>query len=254
MKLLNIDTNAKTVKGQKRGYLTGVLYLAPADLSGFEVCPQRSKGCTAACLNTAGRGAFSNVQQARIARTKWYFEDRPAFTAQLVKEIAALVRKAEREGLMPIVRLNGTSDIPWERVPVPYSARNDVADTTPNEPFKNIMGAFPRVQFYDYTKVTKRALAHAKGEMPSNYHLTFSLTEANDADAQDVIEAGGNVAVVFADNRYIIGGKWGGLCGVYSVVDGDQDDLRHLDPKGVIVGLKAKGRARRDTSGFVRAA
>ena len=118
MKLLNIDTNAKTVKGQARGYMTAILYLAPANLSGYEVCPKRTAGCTAACLNSAGRGAFSTVQKARIAKTKFYFENRPAFLAQLVKEIRAFIRKAEKRGLIPTVRLNGTSDIPWERVAV----------------------------------------------------------------------------------------------------------------------------------------
>lgn len=245
-KLLAIDTNAKTVKGQKKGFMTGILYLAPAKLSGYEVCPQRSAGCTAACLNTAGRGAFNNVQASRIAKTKWYFEDRASFMAQLVKDIRALIRKAEREGFTPVVRLNGTSDIPWERVPV-SSRQFGLA---------NIMGLFPDVQFYDYTKITKRALAHARGDMPANYHVTFSMTESNDDDADRVLAAGGNVAVVFKTIPATYRGA--------GVVDGDESDLRHLDAydqaqgmaslkhSGVVVGLKAKGKARKDTSGFVR--
>ena len=242
-KLLNVDANAKTVKGQKRGYLTGILYLSPADLSGYEVCPQRSAGCTEACLNTAGRGAFSNVQTSRISKTKYYFEDRPAFMDDLVLNIKALERKAKRMGLTPVVRLNGTSDIAWERVPVGG--------------FPNIMTMFPHIQFYDYTKVTKRAIAYGKGRMPSNYSLTFSLTENNDADAIRATGAGCNVAVVFNGEAYahhVAAGDWDGGA---EVVDGDQSDLRFADKHGddglgLIVALKAKGPARHDTSGFVR--
>lgn len=263
-KLLQIDTNAKTVKGRKKGFMTGILYLAPAKLSGYEVCPQRSAGCTAACLNTAGRGAFSNVQAARIAKTKWYFEDREGFMALLVKNVAALVRKAEREGLVPVVRLNGTSDIPWERVPV----RGTGGNAAPFSDKPNIMAAFPHVQFYDYTKITKRALAHAQGDFPANYHLTYSATESNDEECEAVLAAGGNIAMVFSElsARIAEGYDFGYNMTPWPVVDGDATDLRHLDgevePKlvgyapegraGVIVGLKAKGKARKDMSGFVR--
>ena len=247
-KLLGIDTNYKTAKGQKQGYMTGILYLAPANLSGFEVCPQRSPGCTAACLNTAGRGGMNCVQLSRLNKTLWYFDDRDGFMWQLIKDIEALVRKAKREGFTPVVRLNGTSDIPWERVTVPGA--------------DNIMGRFPDVQFYDYTKITKRALAHARGDMPSNYHLTFSMTEANDADCREVIEEGGNVAAVFAEipSTFQVG-TWDHYT-IAPVVDGDESDLRFNDSypqgmrslvrTGVVIGLKAKGKARKDTSGFVR--
>jgi hypothetical protein len=258
-KLLAIDTNAKTVKGQKIGFMTGILYLAPEKLSGYQVCPMASAGCKAACLNTAGRGSFSNVQKSRIAKTKWYFEDRETFMAQLVKDIEPLVRKAERDGFTPLVRLNGTSDIPWERVPVKpvvgstYAMRYGA--TVPN-----IMALFPDVQFYDYTKVHKRAMAFGRGEMPANYHLTFSLCEDNDLAAWAVLRAGGNVAAVFPEiptGAVEYAGKIAGTFGQHSVpvVDGDASDVRHLDSvqgAGVIIALKAKGKARKDTSGFVR--
>jgi hypothetical protein len=231
MKLLNIDQNAKTVKGQKKGYMTGVMYMAPANLSGYEVCPMRSKGCTAACLNTAGRGKFDNIQQSRINKTKFFFTNRPEFMDQLVKEISALVNKAEKAGFIPCVRLNGTSDIVWESVPI-------------NEPdgshFENLMALFPDVQFYDYTK------RHNRKNLPSNYHLTYSLAEDNDQRAQLALANGMNVAAVFADRHYpkqYLGVR---------VVDGDESDLRFLDPKGVVVGLYAKGKAKKDTTGFVR--
>ena len=116
MKLLGIDTNAKTVKGEKLGYMTGILYLAPSDLSTYQVCAKASAGCREACLYTAGRGAMSNVQKARIAKTRFFFEDRHAFMAQLVVEIKALIKKARKAGMIPVVRLNGTSDIPWKHI------------------------------------------------------------------------------------------------------------------------------------------
>jgi len=226
MKLLNIDANAKTVKGQGRGYMTAILYLAPADESGYEVCPMASAGCRKACLNKAGMGAFSTVQAARIAKTRLYFEDRAAFMAQLVSEVRAFIRKAIKLGLIPVVRLNGTSDIPWERVPVEGKA--------------NIMELFPSVQFYDYTK------RHNRRNLPANYHLTFSLAEDNDSRAGAAATNGANIAVVFRTDKFPT--TFMGM----PVVDGDTDDLRFLDGRGVVVGLKAKGPAKKDTSGFVR--
>jgi hypothetical protein len=226
MKLLNIDANAKTVKGQGRGYMTAILYLAPADESGYEVCPMASQGCRKACLNKAGMGAFSNVQAARITKTRLYFEDRETFMAQLMAEVRAFIRKAFKAGLIPVVRLNGTSDIPWERVPV--------------EGKPNIMAHFPTVQFYDYTK------RHNRRDLPDNYHLTFSLAEDNDSRASAAASNGANVAVVFRTDKFPA--TFMGM----PVVDGDADDLRFLDGRGVVVGLKAKGPAKKDTSGFVR--
>lgn len=233
-KLLNVDTNAKTVKGQKKGYLTGVLYLAPADLSGFEVCPMSSAGCRAACLNTAGRAGIikrgeetNAIQIARIAKTRWYFQDRESFLEQLVKEIQAVIRKAKRMDLIPAIRLNGTSDIPWERVPYAGKA--------------NIMEHFKDVVFYDYTK------RHNRKGLPANYTLTYSLCEDNDDRALLALQSGFNVAAVFDGDlpEEFMG---------YPVINGDESDLRFLDPVGVIVGLKAKGKAKKDTTGFVRRA
>lgn len=255
MKLLGIDTNVKTVKGQSKGYMTAILYLAPANISGYEVCPMATAGCRAACLYSAGRGAFSNVQKSRIAKTKWFFEDRTAFMAQLVKEIAAFIKYATKRGFIPTVRLNGTSDIVWERVAVPG--------------FANVMDMFPSVQFYDYTK------RHNRKDLPANYHLTFSLAEGNDDNAFWALRQGMNVAAVFrkvpkvfhlprtrdrdcvetgASLQTMSNGitRWVGNVAEIPVVDGDESDLRFLDPRGVIVGLKAKGKARKDTTGFVK--
>jgi len=235
-KLLNIDANAKTVKGQSKGYMTGILYLAPSTLSGFNVCPTASPGCIASCLNTAGRGAFTSTQMARIKKTKFYFNDRRAFMAQLHSEINALIRKANRAGLTPVVRLNGTSDIVFERVPV--------------NNHENIMSAFPNVQFYDYTKRANRR------DLPPNYHLTFSLSEDNEENAYRAFSAGLNVAIVYRNdiprNGTVGPSAQYGLHHHAPVVDGTEHDLRFLDHGGSIIGLCAKGKARHDTSGFVR--
>jgi len=223
-KLLNIDNNAKTIKGQKYGYKTAILYLAPANVSGYNVCPMASLGCKAACLNTAGMGIFSNVQKARIDKTRWYMQDRSSFMDQLKKEISKFVNKCKEEKFIPCVRLNGTSDIAWE--------------------VTGIFEAFPGVQFYDYTKIYKRALKFIKGEYPKNYHITYSLNEDNKKEAFNILKKGGNISAVF---RKELPKKFKG----YKVHDADQSDLRFKDSKNSIAGLKAKGKARYDQSGFV---
>ena len=224
MKLLGI-ANTKTMKGEKYGYQTYIMHLAPSTLSGYQVCPMASPGCASACLNLSGMGKFSNVQAARIAKTKWFFEDRQAFMAQLVKEVEAAIRKSTRLGFTPAFRLNGTSDIRWEQYAV---VRNGVE-------YRNVMEAFPTTQFYDYTKLTNR------NYVPSNYHLTFSRSETNHMDTVRMM-AQMNVAVVFDE----IPDKYMGI----TVVDGTETDLRFLDPSFVIVGLKANGKAKKDQTGF----
>lgn len=235
-KLLSVENDAKTRKGAKNGVLTGVLYLAPSNVSGFQVCPKASKGCEAACLFTAGRGVMSNVSGGRINRTRWFFEDRDSFMAVIVADIHRLVKRAAKAGMTPAVRLNGTSDIVWEKI-------RCVVDGVEH---RNLMVAFPDLQFYDYTKIRGRKAAL----MLDNYHLTFSMAENNDADAMVALEEGYNVAVVMDLKRS--GAKpatWAG----YPVIDGDTDDIRFFDPDGGhVVALHAKGQARYDTSGFVR--
>ena len=224
MKLLGIS-NTKTLKGEKQGYRTYIMHLAPSTLSGYQVCPMASLGCSDACLNLSGMGRFSNVQAARVAKTRHFFEDRPAFMQQLVREVRAAVKSSQKLGLTPVFRLNGTSDIRWENVPV-------LGDALPTA-YANIMMMFPQVQFYDYTKIPNRR------NVPSNYHLTFSRSETNH---QDVILSQNNVAVVFDVLPATYLGR--------TVIDGTETDLRFLDPQNVVVGLKANGKAKQDTSGF----
>ena len=223
-KLLNIDNNAKTVKGQKYGYMTAILYLAPGNQSGFNVCPLASKGCLKSCLYTAGHGAFSNVQEGRINKTRWYIQERESFLIQLRKEIKAFIIKAENKKLIPVVRLNGTSDISFENT--------------------GIFEEFPSVQFYDYTKIYKRILSYVNGQMPSNYHLTYSLNEDNKDKALNILKLGGNIAAVFRAN---LPKTFKG----FKVINADESDLRFLDGNNIIAGLKAKGKAKTDYSGFV---
>lgn len=229
-KLLS-TANPKIQKGTKMGYLSFILHLSPADLSGREVCPKRTAGCTAACLNTAGRGGMfrrgentNMIQQARIRKTRYFFEARDYFMMDLYEDIKKAIRYAERQGLTPVFRLNGTSDLSWEKYTI-------------NE--HNIFELFPNVQFYDYTKVLGRKVSKYK-----NYHLTFSAADGNDADVGMAMAQGMNVAMVFDRLPETYMGR--------PVFNADDTDLRFLDPRGVILGLKAKGRAKKDTSGFVR--
>lgn len=223
--------NPKTAKGEARGYLTAVLHLAPADVAGVgDMCPRSTAGCRAMCLNTAGRGGIfkagattNPVQEARKRRTREYMADPEAFVNALEVDVLKLLDMARRMRLTLAVRVNGTSD-------QPRLARR-------------LAERFPAVQFYDYTKLPAPWLRR----MP-NYHVTFSLSERNANDARAALANGVNVAVVFNVARSkALPTVWNGR----PVVDGDKTDLRFLDPTGVVVGLRAKGRARRDTSGFV---
>ena len=226
-KLLS-TANPKIQKGTAKGYLSFILHLAPSDVSGVgNTCPKASPACRAACLNTAGRGGMfkrgettNTIQKARIRKTVQFFFDREQFMKDLTNDIDKAINYARKQGLKPVFRLNGTSDLAWEK----YT----IGDTG-----LNIFQMFPTVQFYDYTKILGRKTAHIP-----NYHLTFSRAESNAADIPKAVAQGMNVAVVYDRIPE----------GVYSA---DEDDLRFLDPRVGIIGLKAKGRAKKDYSGFV---
>lgn len=230
MKLLSIG-NPKILKGMKQGYMTYILHLAPADVSGYNTCPKATAGCKTACLNTAGRGGMFKkgettnvIQQARIRKTKFFFEDRENFLATLKDDIRKAIKQAEKKGLIPVFRLNGTSDIAWEKY--------------------GVIQEFPNVQFYDYTKILGR-----KVNGLANYQLTFSAADGNDLDVRRAIKEGYNVATVFGIKKsQPMPETYEGM----PVFNGDDSDLRFLDPKGVVVGLYAKGKAKKDTSGFVK--
>ena len=240
MKLLSTG-NPKVLKGMKQGFNTYILHLAPANVSGYETCPKRTAGCTAACLNLAGRGGMFKrgettnvIQEARKRKTKLFFENRTEFMVQLVKDIELAIKQSAKLDLVPVFRLNGTSDLSFEKYEV---VRNGVT-------YRNIFAAFPDVQFYDYTKILGRKFR----DIP-NYHLTFSAADGNDGDVLKAIDQGYNIATVFGIKKTEpMPESYNGL----PVFNGDDSDLRFLDPKGVVVGLYAKGKAKKDTSGFVK--
>ena len=237
-KLLGVGNNAKTIKGDGSEYLTAILYMTPykvwvETLGRYSnSCPMAEQaGCIDACLNTAGRGAFNNVQSARQRKAQWFYNDRTSFMDQLVVDVMKFQRYCKKRGIQPCVRLNGTTDIQWENI--------KIGDY-------NIFELFPDVQWYDYTKIANRRKAK---DIP-NYHLTWSYSNADPRYAamlDTAIANGMNAAVVYRTEYHKT--TWQG----YPVVDGDKDDLRFLDPRGGhIVALYAKGKAKKDTSGFVQ--
>jgi hypothetical protein len=241
MSLLAISSDSKTVKGQKFGYMTGILYLAPFTLSGVNLCPMAEKAkCFESCLNTAGRGVMNSVQKGRLRKAALFNNDQQAFMMQLVKDIRALIRKANREGFTPLVRLNGTSDIRWENVTFVDMDNRSYGKFGHKK--ITIFQLFPRLQFYDYTKISNRK------NIPDNYDLTYSYSgvEGYKRYVSIAIANYMRVAVVFRDRKRIPATFLDMEC-----IDGDDSDLRHLDPPSVVVALYAKGRAKKDNSGFV---
>ena len=233
-KLLGVGNNAKTIKGDGSEYLTAILYMTPykimVDGKLFNSCAMaKQASCIDACLYTAGRGQMSNVQTARQRKAEWFYRDRDSFMQQLHEDITKFSAYCHKRGIQPCVRLNGTTDIRWELI--------KLGDY-------NIFELHPDVQYYDYTKISNRKCK----DIP-NYHLTWSYSNANPEYAKlldKAIEQGMNAAVVYRTAYHKT--TWQG----YPVVDGDSDDLRFLDPKGGhIVALYAKGKAKKDTSGFV---
>ena len=227
--LSKASSNYKTLKSEKAGkYVGAILYLVPHKAGGYgNLCPHASLGCIKACLFSAGRGVMAPVIKGRLRKTKLWFENKPLFFSTLFEEISALEYKATKQGKKAFVRLNGTSDISFENFR-PYEG-------------KNVFEAFPNVIFYDYTPSIQRVLTNTQ----ANYRLTFSRKENNQSNVLQALEHGVNVAVVFKGKvlpKTFLGRK---------VINGDKTDLRFLEGnKGVIVGLKAKGKARKDTTGF----
>ena len=222
--------NPKARKAQKLGWLNAINYMAPHRSAGVgDLCGNASPGCIALCLgeHSGNAALYQSVRDSRIRKARWFMQDRKAFLAEMAIHIAAAIRQARKARLKLCVRLNGATDLAWEGLSPSTFADN------------------PKVQFVDYTKSPKRALAHAQGKMPANYHLTFSRSETNEADCARVLAAGGTVAVVSSQPRpaHYLGAP---------VIDGDQSDLRHLDPPGSVVWLSPKGaKAKRDRTGFV---
>lgn len=225
-KLLSVSTDPKTTKGGRLGFLTGVCYMTPhkSPYDSFNLCQWATLLCSLACLSFSGRGrderTESKIKLARHwRRSLWVNEDKAPFWTQLAKEVEALVAKAKKLRMTPCVRLNGTTDILWERHPE----------------FHELCTRYQQIQWYDYTKCP---IQHRLGR-PANYHLTFSWSGKNDPDCREALRLGVNVATPYlatlpAEDNF----------GRYSrkvpVINGDESDLRFLDTPGVIVGLKNK--------------
>jgi hypothetical protein len=214
--VLLTTNNTKTIKGEKLGYITYILYMSPfrANSTGKSVCSHASKGCIDSCLVGSGFGGmYTGVQAGRRNKTEYFLADRKSFLEQLDREISKAVEKHKGKAIVTI-RLNGTSDIPYENLKV----RDN----------KTLFDLHPKIQFYDYTKNYLRF----DKSLPKNYHLTFSRSETNHDKAMGLLSRGFNVAMVFEK----VPKKFEG----FKVVDGDESDLRFLDKKNVIVGLKYK--------------
>lgn len=226
MKLLTEQKSSPKMLKSGDDFVSAILYLSPSTISGRNLCPSASPGCIAACLNTSGRGVMRPVQAGRLRRTRLFLDDRAQFFKDLDADIARLVKRGKKLNKRVVIRLNGTSDLNWF----------------------SVIEKYPNIQFYDYTKSVQMIKSlkekQAEGRL-LNYHLTFSLSEVNQIQAKMVLRMNASVAVVFADKT---------LPQAFMdrpVVNGDSTDYRFKDPNGVIVGLYAKGKAKKDTSGFV---
>ncbi len=220
--LLTTD-NAKTIKSLNVNeaktnlpYMTYILYMSPYTFNskGINVCSHASVGCSNSCLVTSGFGGiYQSVKDSRMQKTEFFLKDRVGFLNKIKEEIEKSLKKHKDKAIVTI-RLNGTSDLPYEKYKVFEG--------------KNIFEIFPDVQFYDYTKNHTRF----DKELPKNYHLTFSRSETNNDKAMELLKRGFNVAMVFdkLPERY----------NGFEVINADVDDLRFLDKKGVICGLKYK--------------
>lgn len=226
--LSNADSNAKTKKKLKEFRYEGVIhYMAPDKVADrtHTVCPWSTPGCRDSCLYTAGRGAMHTVQESRINKTLLWLKNRDKYLAQICAELANLEKRAAKKGYLPVARLNGTSDIPWE-------------DYIPME-------SFTHTSFYDYTKSERRMWKWLAGKLPTNYYLTYSLHELTALGmVKKFTNRGANVAVVF---RNEIPSTFQGI----DVISGMEHDFRFRDKRGYVVGLVARGRAKHDTTGFV---
>lgn len=252
--------SGKAKKANGTGWLNLILYLAPHNFAGAgNLCPKASPACIASCLGLySGQASMvasdapehaNNVRKSRILKAQHFMRNRATFMASLVRDIAKNYKVATRDGLRVCIRLNGSSDISFEGIAIAIDAEQSKylmscgLECAPGF-YKNVFAVFPSLQFVDYTKITQRMTR----ALPSNYHLTFSRSETNDREAIEALVMGKNVAAVFET----LPDTWHG----FKVINGDNNDLRHLDPRnaaqGYVIGLTPKGpKAKRDTSGFV---
>lgn len=258
-RLFSTDS-AKAAKANGYGYLNAIHYMAPHDFGGAgSVCSHATPECIAECLGWfSGQAAMTadlehgtnSVRESRKLKAQLFMRARPDYLNRLARDILAMERKARREGLQLCVRLNGSSDIAWERLRFDCDARTiralEKADRLGRLTYLSrvtLPELFPDIQFVDYTKNPGRM-----GKTPGNLHLTLSYSGRNEAECVAALARGCNVAVIFGDG---LPETWNG----YAVIDGDLHDLRHLDPRGsrgVVVGLAPKGnKAKKSDSPFI---
>jgi hypothetical protein len=219
-------TNTKTAKNSLKTY---ILYLAPYNQNskGINICPKASKGCAAACLFTAGRGRFDNVKNARINRTEYFLADKERFCLQLAGELVQINKTAKKRSELVAIRLNGTSDLDFIYLLKKYAGL---------DPF-----GLSQLIYYDYTKILGKVKKYID---EPRYILTFSRAEDNHSEAIEALQLGANVSAVFNGD---LPRRFKG----FKVIDGDKSDIVMLYNRGAVLGLKAKGQAKKDTSGFV---
>jgi len=225
-----LSTGISNTKTAKNSLKTFILYLSPYNQNskGINICPKASKGCAAACLFSAGRGVMAPVIKGRVRKTEYYLRDKKGFINQLANEILIKYKTAKRKGEKIAFRLNGTSDIDFVYLLKKYSGLD-------------ITSLKDHCIFYDYTKIKGKIVKYLNHP---NYVLTFSRAEDNDQTAKSILAIGGNVAIVF---RKELPKHWSG----FKVIDGDKSDLEMVYNRNVILGLRAKGEAKKDNSGFV---
>lgn len=223
--LLSIDSDAKTIKGKKQGYLTAIQYLAPATLSPFgNTCVSASDSCQKACLSSAGQLGMRSGVTAQISRTLFMQLFHEEYTGRLLYEINRFYKKALKQGYIPALRLNGTSDIPYE-------------SNRYNNLIKTIINEFPNIKVYDYTKHVGRCLNNYTKKLGiPEYDLTFSYSGTNLDACIKLLKQGVNVAIPFDCNKHELPKEYLN----FEVIDGDLSDLRFLDKKGVWIGLSYK--------------
>jgi hypothetical protein len=221
----SVNATTKHEKAYNYNELVYGLYLAPANMSGYEVCPMRTKECTSACLNESGHNIMrpnnDMINKCRIKKTQLFFEEREFFMEWMISEIESARSKAKKLGYSFSIRLNNTSDLN----PTSFY----ITDRLTGEK-KNILQIFTNTIFYDYTKVPNRVKLLSEYK---NYDLTFSFDGKNFLECDNMLNNNIRVAVVFKNDfpKTFLGRK---------VIDGDLNDLRYKDPKNVIIGLKYK--------------
>jgi hypothetical protein len=230
------NNSTKTAKSFDRGVYSPVQYWAHHDIGGVNVCAWASPECIRGCLDDSGRMVFKSVKEAHLRRKMLFIHDRSQYWRDVLHDINYGIVKAYQLGMEFACRMNGTQDMPWERIPVVVDGKRYA---------NSIMEMYSSIQFYDYTKYPIWKRRESVGRWPENYDLTFSRSEVNHNLVMAHLHLGYRVAAVFPDDNFP--DTWKG----YKVISQVEDDFTYKKPHGTILGLCAKGKAKKDTSGFV---